>query len=156
MTEKIKITSYAEYRVRISIPELRVNRLFEKYGQSYLFDADTVEEMFYYPSVERFFVEGLLKIEDQKMRIKLGLEEDNGSVSETITAPISDTTILSYMKVKPMNEFKSYVENLPLAQQLRFVDCAIKNKILDYEKCTLLKELTGKDIMKIIQLNEEE
>jgi hypothetical protein len=74
----------------------------------------------------------------------------------TVTAPITDTTILTYLKAKTITDFKAYVENLPVEQQLRFVDIAIKNKIVDYEKAMFLKELTGRDIMKIIQLNEEE
>lgn len=156
MSKKVKIVSYAGNSIRINIPELRVNRLFEKQGQSYLFDVDTIEEMFYYPSVEELFTKGLFYIDDKELRIKLGLEEENGTVSETITAPISDTTILTYLKAKPINEFKKYVEVLPVEQQLRFVDIAIANKIVDYEKSMYLKELTGRDIMKTIQLNEEE
>ena len=42
MAEKVKIISYAGDPIRINLPELRVNRLFERYGQSFLFDADTV------------------------------------------------------------------------------------------------------------------
>lgn len=156
MAEKVKIISYVEHSVRINIPELRVNRLFEKQGQSYLFDSDIVEEMFYYPAVEELFTKGLFYIDDKKLRIKLGLEEEDGKVAETVTAPISDTTIIAYLNTKPINEFKDYVENLPIEQQMRFVDAAIKNKIVNYEKSQFLKELTGRDIMKIIQLNEEE
>lgn len=156
MAEKVKIISYAGDPIRINLPELRVNRLFERYGQSFLFDADTVEEMFYYPSVEKLFTTGLFYLDNKELRIKLGLEEENGTVAETVTAPVSDTSILTYLKAKPINEFKKYVETLPIEQQLRFVDVAVKNKIVDYEKSMLLKELTGKDIMKIIQLNEEE
>lgn len=156
MAEKVKVISYAGNPIRINIPELRVNRLFEKHGQSYLFDVDTIEEMFYYPSVEKYFMNGLFYLDNKELRIKLGLEEEDGTVSETVVAPITDTTILTYLKVKPITEFKAYVENLPLEQQLRFVDIAIKNKIVDYEKSMFLKELTGKDIMKVIQLNEEE
>ena len=156
MSKKVKVISYAGNSIRINIPELRVNRLFEKQGQSYLFDVDTLEEMFYYPSVEELFTKGLFYIDDKELRIKLGLEEENGTVAETVTAPVSDTSILTYLKAKPINEFKKYVETLPIEQQLRFVDVAVKNKIVDYEKSMLLKELTGKDIMKIIQLNEEE
>ena len=156
MAEKVKIISYAGDPIRINLPELRVNRLFERYGQSFLFDADTVEEMFYYPSVEKLFTTGLFYLDNKELRIKLGLEEENGTVAETVTAPVSDTSILTYLKAKPINEFKKYVETLPIEQQLRFVDVAVKNKIVDYEKSMFLKELTGKDIMKIIQLNEEE
>lgn len=156
MAEKVKIISYAGDPIRINLPELRVNRLFEKHGQSFLFDADTVEEMFYYPSVEKLFTTGLFYLDNKELRIKLGLEEENGTVAETVTAPVSDTSILTYLKAKPINEFKKYVETLPIEQQLRFVDVAVKNKIVDYEKSMLLKELTGKDIMKVIQLNEEE
>ena len=96
MSKKVKIISYAGNSIRINIPELRVNRLFERQGQSYLFDTDTIEEMFYYPSVEELFTKGLFYIDDKELRIKLGLEEENGTVSETITAPISNTTILAY------------------------------------------------------------
>ena len=95
MSKKVKVISYAGNSIRINIPELRVNRLFEKQGQSYLFDVDTLEEMFYYPSVEELFTKGLFYIDDKELRIKLGLEEETGAVSETVIAPISDTTILS-------------------------------------------------------------
>lgn len=155
MSKKVKVISYAGNSIRINIPELRVNRLFEKQGQSYLFDVDTLEEMFYYPSVEELFTKGLFYIDDKELRIKLGLEEETGAVSETVIAPISDTTILTYLKAKPIKEFKDYVSDLPIEQQLRFVDIAIDNKIVDYEKSVFLKELTGRDIMQIIQLNEE-
>jgi hypothetical protein len=156
MTKKVKIISYTNDAIRFYVPSLRVNRLFEKYGQSFLFDADIVEEMFYYPSIENLFVKGLFYIDDKELRVKLNLEEDDGTVAETVTAPISDATILAHLKTKPIGEFKKYVENLPIEQQMRFVDVAVANKILDYEKNMFLKEITGKDIMKIIQLNEEE
>ena len=45
MSKKVKVISYAGNSIRINIPELRVNRLFEKQGQSYLFDVDTLEEI---------------------------------------------------------------------------------------------------------------
>jgi hypothetical protein len=156
MTKKVKIISYTNNAIRLYIPSLRVNRLFEKYGQSYLFDADVIEEIFYYPSIENLFVKGLFYIDDKELRVKLNLEEEDGTVAETVTAPISDATILAHLKTKPMGEFKKYVENLPIEQQMRFVDIAIANKIIDYNKLNLLKNLTGKDVIKIIQLNEEE
>lgn len=155
MSKKVKITSCTSDATKLYIPSLRVNRFFERQGQSFLFDADVVEEMFYYPAVEKLFTKGLFYLDDKELRIKLGLEEENGTVAQTVTAPISDTTILAYLNVKPVNEFKEYVGNLPIEQQLRFVDIAVKNKIINYEKSLFLKELTGRDIMKIIQLNEE-
>jgi hypothetical protein len=156
MTKKVKIISYTNDAIRIYVPSLRVNRLFEKYGQSFLFDADVVEEMFYYPSIENLFTKGLFYIDDKELRVKLNLEEEDGTVAETVVAPISDATILAHLKTKPIGEFKKYIENLPIEQQMRFVDIAVANKIIDYEKSMFLKEITGKDIMKIIQLNEEE
>lgn len=156
MAEKVKITNYSNGMLNLYIPELRVNRFFEKSGQSFLFDKDAVEEMFYYPAVENLFKKGILYIEDKEIRVKFGLEEENGKIPEEIVAPISDSTILAYWSVKPFEEFKEYVSKLPLIQQERFVSIAIEKKILDYNKSNLLKELTGKDIVKIIQLNEEE
>lgn len=156
MSDKVKITSYAEYRIHILIPELRVDRTFSNYGQTYLFDSATVEEMFYYPAVKGYFTKGLLKIEDKDLRIKLELEEANGEVAQDVIAPISDSTILAHLRVKPLAEFKEFVEELPIEQQNRFVDLAIRNKITDYEKITFLKKLTGKDVMKIIELTTED
>jgi len=156
MAKKIKITSCTDRVTRIKLPELRVNRLFEKEGQSFLFDEDVVEEMFYYPAIEKAFRDGLFYIDDKDLRVKLELEEESGEIAETVTAPISNTTILSYLKVKPFNEFETFFNDLPMSQKLRFVDIAIENKIVDYQKNGLIKEATGKDIMKIIQLSEEE
>jgi hypothetical protein len=156
MAEKIKITNYSSGRLNLYLPSLRVDRLFERSGQSFLFDKDAVEEMFYYPSVEKLFQKGILYIEDKETRIKFGLEEEDGTLGEDVIAPISDTTILAYLNVKPFKEFEEFVTKLPLIQQERFVNLAIEKKILDYNKLNLLKNLTGKDVIKIIQLNEEE
>lgn len=155
MAKKVKIISKTNQAWRLRFPELRVNRLFDKEGQSYLFDEDVIEEMFYYPAVEGAFKKGLFYIDDKELRIKLGLEEENGEVPSDVTAPISDTTILAHLKTMSVTEFKKFFEKLPMEQKLRFVDIAIKSKITDYEKCNIIKNETGKDIMKIIQLNEE-
>lgn len=155
MAEKVKVIGYVGNKTRIYIPELRVNRLFEKYGQSFLFDRDTVEEMFYYPSIESAFKEGLFYIDDKDLRIKLGLEEENGELGDEVIAPISDTTILTYLKAKSYEDFEAYVTELPKVHQDRFINVAVDNKVLDYNKLNLLKKLTGKDVVKIIQLNEE-
>jgi hypothetical protein len=156
MAKKVKITSKTNQALRLKFPELRINRLFKGEGQSFLFDADAVEEMFYYPAAEDAFRKGLFYIEDKELRVKLGLEEEDGEISEDVIAPISDTLILTYLKVKPFAEFEAFFEKLPMEHKLRFADIAVKNKIVDYEKCKLIKEATNKDIMKIIQLNEEE
>lgn len=156
MTKKVKITSKTNQALRLKFPELRINRLFKGEGQSFLFDADAVEEMFYYPAAENAFRKGLFYIEDKELRVKLGLEEEDGEISEDVVAPISDTLILTYLKVKTFAEFEAFFEKLPMEHKLRFADIAVKNKIVDYEKCKLIKETTNKDIMKIIQLNEEE
>lgn len=156
MSKKVKITSCTNNATRIKIPELRVNRLFEKEGQSFLFDAEVIEEMFYYPAIEKAFKEGLFSIDDKELRIKLELEEEDGTVSQEVTAPISNSTILAYLNAKSVSEFKEYFDNLPMSQKIRFADMAIEKKIVNYEKCQIIKDATGKDIMQIIQLNEEE
>lgn len=156
MAKKVKITSKTNQALRLKFPELRINRLFKGEGQSFLFDADAVEEMFYYPAAEDAFKKGLFYIEDKELRIKLGLEEEDGEVAQDVITPISDTLILTYLKVKPLAEFEKFFENLPMEHKLRFADIAVKNKLIDYEKCNIIKAATGKDIMKIIQLNEEE
>jgi hypothetical protein len=156
MANKVKITSCSNHKIRLYVPELRVNRLFEKQDQSYLFDEEIIKEMFYYPSVERFFKEGLLYIQDKATRVALELEEEDGSPVEDVVAPISNATILAYLNAKPVNEFEAYFEKLPMSQKLRFADIAVENKITNYEKCNIIKAATGKDIIKIIQLNEEE
>ena len=59
------------------------------------------------------------------------------------------------LKTTPFPVFKTEVSQLTKIQVDSLIQYAIDNKILDSEKCSWLKELTGKDILKSISQYED-
>lgn len=151
--KKIKVTSLVPYRVGLIIPEHRFSRNFTEEGQTILVDDEILREGLYNRGVLNLFKKGILKIEDKDFRIEVGLEDPE---QKTEVKTLNSTQMLTLLKVKPFKEFESTIKELSDEQLDRLVSLAVENKITDYEKCKLLKEVTGKDVMQIIRLNEDE
>ena len=56
---------------------------------------------------------------------------------------------------KPISVFKKELSKLPDAQIDNLIDFAISEKIVNVDKCAILKEITGRDILKAIRTQEE-
>ena len=65
---KIKIKSMTNGRIGIKIPELRLNRTWEKKGSVTDIDFDTLSQAMYYPGVDYMFKEGILYIDDMEAK----------------------------------------------------------------------------------------
>lgn len=157
--KKIKITSLVPYRVGLSLPEFRFSRLFTREGQTVLIDEEILREALYDSGVEALFTDGVLKIEDEDFKVEVGLampKEENGEeVVKDIYFTLNSTQMLAYLKAKPIKEFKEAIAKMSSDQLDMMVGLAVDNKITDYEKCKVLKDATGKDVMQIIRLNED-
>jgi hypothetical protein len=103
--------------------------------------------------VENLFSKGILYIDDKDFRIEVGLEVPD---EEEVVYIVNSSQILTLLRVKEVDELREALKKMSPDQIERTVSMAVENKITDYEKCKLLKEYSGKDVMKIIQLNEEE
>lgn len=161
MDRQVKITSMVNGYIRLYDEDLRLSRVFEKKGAVKPVNFDILAEAIFNPGIEYFFKQGMLYIENKQDRIDLGLEsvevDDEGHEETIVPAPIAltDAQRKRYLTVMSMDDFKAKVAELPYEQLHELVAFAIETKDVKYEKAKLLKELTGIDIMKAIELNDD-
>lgn len=161
MERQVKITSMVDGSIHLYDEDLRLSRIFERKGATKPVNFDILAEAIFNPGIEYFFKQGMLYIDNKQDRIDLGLEaidiDENGKEEVLIAAPIAltDEQRKRYLTVMPLHEFKEKVTELPYEQLHALVSFAIETKDVKYEKAKMLKDLTGIDIMKAIELNDD-
>ena len=153
MEEKVKIVNLISSRVNIDLPEMRLNRIWEKKGAVKAIPFNQLEEALYNPGVEALFREGILGIEDLEIKKKLGLEPEDAERPVNIII-LDDTQRKRYLKVLPLHEFKEKIQELPIEQIKELARFAIENEIVDFDKAEIIKKITGTDIIGTIQMNK--
>jgi len=157
MSQKIKLVSRMNRNIHLHLPEYRYTRDFDYEGQTHLIDKDILDQAIYNPSVMAAFQNGLLFIDDEDARIEYGLEvkDEDGQIEYE---PISFSSEEIYEKLTTLSlaELKKIVEDLPRIQQDRFVDIAIEKGYMDYAKNAYFRRLTGRDIIKTIEMTKDE
>ena len=155
---KIKVISMVPYIVGLTIPDYRINKKFTQEGQVALIEEEALAEALYNPGTARLFSHGILKIEGSNdFKLGAGLattDEDNNVVDTVIT--LNTSQMLALLKTKPIEEFTETVKKLSPEQLNLLAGLAVSNKVTDYDKCKILRQLTGKDIIKSISLTEDE
>lgn len=151
---KVNIKNETLGRVGINIPDLKLKRVWERKGVIRQIPYEDLEQAFYEPGVEYMFREGILSIDDMEVKKALGLEPENATEPANIII-LSDEQRKRFLTAMPMHEFRQEVGKLSYEQINSLVDYAIQNEIANLDKCELLKEKTGIDIIKAIQLNRE-
>ena len=154
METKVKVKSLISSRVLISIPEIRLKRVWEKKGAVKTIPFEQLEEAMYEPGVEALFREGALGIDDMEVKIALGLEEE-GTKEPTNIIALDDAQRERYLKNMPMVDFKQKVKELPQEQLIELANYAIEKEIADFDKSELLLKLTDIDILSAIKLNRD-
>lgn len=155
---KIKVISMVPYIVGLIIPDYRINKKFTQEGQVALIEEEALAEALYNPGTARLFSHGILKIEgSEDFKLSAGLAEinDEKKVVDTVVT-LNTSQMLALLKTKTLEEFKETVEKLSIEQLNLLAGLAVSNKVTDYDKCKILRQLTGKDIIKTISLNEDE
>lgn len=155
---KVKVISMVPYIVGLTIPDYRINKKFTQEGQVALIEEEALAEALYNPGTARLFSHGILKIEgSEDFKLSAGLAEINEEkkVVDTVVT-LNTSQMLALLKTKTLEEFKETVEKLSTEQLNLLAGLAVSNKVTDYDKCKILRQLTGKDIMKTISLNEDE
>ena len=153
MEEKVKVVNLISSRVNIDLPEMRLNRIWEKKGAIKAIPFNQLEEALYNPGVEALFREGVLGIEDLEIKKKLGLEPEDAEQPVNIII-LDDTQRKRYLKVLPLHEFKEKIKTLPVEQIRELAQFAIDNEIVDFDKAEIIKKITGTDIIGTIQMNK--
>ncbi len=153
---KVMVKSESTGRLSINLPELQLKRIWEKKGTIRPISFEDLQQALYVPGVEYMFKEGMLSIESMQDKIDLGLEPEGTKEDSPVNIIIlNDSQKKRYLTVLPTSEFKQELEKLPYEQINSLVDYAIEKELMDMDKCDILKEKTGIDIIKAIQLNRQ-
>lgn len=150
------VTNTTNHSVLIQLPESKFRRTWQK-ESSIKVDLEILREAIYDTGFKAFIDEGVLFIEEKEIRVELGLEEeDSEKPFITILKPAQMTRLI---KAATIEEFKTTLTEITKEQALSLVDMAIKDKSISMDKLMALKEKTGIDVMKAIDLerqNEED
>ena len=157
MSKKIKLISKINRKIHFHIPEYHYTRDFLHEGQAHLIDKDILDQIIYNPAIAQTFQQGVIYIDDEEARIEYGLEVKDEK-GEIIIEPLVLSSEEIYEKLTTLNlaDLKKVVDELPPVQQQRFVDVAIEKGYMDYAKNIYFKKLTGRDIIKTIEMTKEE
>ena len=152
MENKVKVKNLVSSRVVISIPDMRLRRVWEKKGMVKVIPFEQLEEAIYNPGVERLLRDGVLGIDDMEVKIKLGLEPEEATEPTNIIV-LDDNQRERYLKLMPMHEFRQNIKELPREQLIELANYAIEHEIADFDKSELLLKVVGIDILSAIKLN---
>lgn len=151
---KVKVTNMVNSPVSVAYPELAFRREWPSKGASVFIESDMVEQLMYQIGFKNMIDAGVLYIEDMETKKELGLEPEDAKEPVNIIV-LTDKERRQYMVSYPLEKFKTSVAKLSEAQVLELVDYAIKNKLMDYDKCEYLKEITGRDIITAVRLSAQ-
>ena len=155
MEKKVKVVSLVSQRVILTVPELRLRRVWEKKGAVAIVPFEQLEEAMYSPGVENLFRNGILGIEDMEVKIALGLEPEGADKPVNIIT-LTDAERKRYLTVMPVGEFRAKVKELPIEQINELAAYAIAHEIMDFDKSEILKQYINIDIMSAIKLNRDD
>ena len=156
--KQVELVSTINAYVGIDIPDLHLKRLWERKGAKKSIPLDVLREAIYDPSVEYLLREGILYINDLDVKIELGLEDESAREpgAQLNIQLLKEEEMNRLLTVVPIYDFKTKVKELKKEQIQALVDYAIIHEITNFEKCEFLKELTGHDIIRTVQLNHDE
>ena len=92
-------------------------------------------------------------IENLEIKKKLGLEPEDAKEPVNIII-LDDAQRKRYLRVMPLHEFKEKIKELPMEQIKELAQFAIANELVDFDKCEILKKITGTDVIGTIQMNK--
>lgn len=155
MEDKVKVVNLVSSRVILTVPELRLKRVWEKKGAVKTIPFEQLEEAIYEPGVEALFTDGVLGIDDMEVKKKLGLEPEDATAPVNIIT-LDDEQRKRYLTVLPMYEFREKLKELPREQIIELANYAIDNEIVNFEKSELIRKVVGIDILSVIKLNRDD
>lgn len=153
--KKVIIENMINSRVGIDLPELRLTRVWERKGVKKPIDFDILKEAIYNEGVDYMFRNGILYIDDMDVKIELGLEEEDAPAQIKV---LKDKDCEDLWNKATLKVFKETLEEYSKEQLQILADYAVAHKILNLDKSNALRKKIGYDVVKVIQLgdNEEE
>ena len=134
------------------------NRIFEWKGEGSRVKVsfDDLEKMIYDADARRIFETGLLWIDEKEYRVKLGLEEDDGT-SNLEKLIYDKKQIVALLYCDSFKVFKEKVEKLSEGSKEMMIQTAIETpKQLDFDKSDFIRKTFSVDIESIQRARREE
>lgn len=154
MNERVIVTSMVNGIVGITMPNSRIKKIWPKKGTKLPVEKDLLREAIYEPGVEYMFKKGILYIDDMDFKIELGLEPE-GAKAPTEIIPADDKYLNRVLKLMPISEMKTAINKMSENQKKELLDYAVKQNDIQLDRLGVLKELTGIDILKVIELDRQ-
>ena len=154
MERMVIVTNMVDSRVGIADPSTGIRRRWEKRGQSLPIPFDALQNLLWQDGVRRMFTEGILYIQNMEDKKELGLEPQEATEPTNLIA-LSQLQMKELLTVKPISVFKVEISKLPDTQIDNLIDYAISERIVNAEKCAILKQVTGRDIIKAVARQQE-
>ena len=154
MNEKVIVTSMVNGIVGITMPNSRIKKIWPKKGTKLPVDKDLLREAIYEPGVEYMFKKGILYIDDMDFKIELGLESE-GTTKPTEIIPVDEKYLNRVLKLMPVSEMKAAVAKMSDNQKKELLDFTVEQNDIQLDRLNIIKELTGIDVLKVIELNRQ-
>ena len=154
MNDKVIVTSMVNGLVSINMPQHHLVRAWPQKGAKLPVEKDALREAIYEPGVEYMFKNGMLYIDDMEFKIELGLEEEGAKVPTAII-PVDEKYLERLLKRVPVFEMKTAIKNMNGEQVQELIDYAATQTDLQMDRITAIRELTGTDLFKVIELKKQ-
>ena len=156
MNDKVLVTNMVNHSVGISLPQngYMVKKAWPKRGAKVLIDKEALREGIYDPGIEYMFKNGILYIEDMEFKIELGLEEPETKTPTNII-PMDEKYLERVMKRMPIAEMKQAIKKMSQDQVQELVLYASSQNDIQLDRISAIKELTGTDLFKVIELKRQ-
>ena len=146
------VTNTTNHSVLIQLPDIKFRRTWQK-ESSIKVDIEVLREAIYDTGFKAFIDDGVLFIEEKEIRVELGLEEEDAK--KPFITILKSAQMTRLIKAATVGEFKSTLSEITKEQALSLVDMAIREKSISMDKLMALKEKTGIDVVKAIELERQ-
>lgn len=147
MNRMIDVKSTVKAMVSINVPSLNLRRSWAKKGALQKIDADILQQAYFEPGVEYLFRTGILYIDDMDIKIALGLEAPDATAPTNIIE-LTDEYAKKLLTGTAFKDLKEILETLSHDQLIELANTAIELEVTDYQRCKLLMEKTGIDVLR--------
>ena len=156
MNENVIVTSMVSGTTILHLPQngYLVKKIWPKKGAKLPVSKDSLREGFYRAGVEAMFRNGDLYIDDMEFKIELGLEEPETKVPTQII-PLDEKYANRVLKLMPISEMRQAINKMSKEQVHELMDYAASQNDVQMDRLSAIKEITGIDLFKVIELKRQ-
>lgn len=147
MNRMIDVKSTVKAMVSINVPSLNLRRSWAKKGAIQKIDVELLQQAYFEPGVEYLFKTGILYIDDMNVKIALGLEAPDAK-EPTNVIELTDEYAKKLLTGTAFKELKEILEKMSHDQLVELANTAVELEVTDYQRCKLLMDKTGIDVMR--------